>query len=237
MRNKVIDLLKDKEVSPQEKFNQALMYYRNSAHPNPGLVRGYNVKGYSAQRLEELLYDVKKAFSISDKDLSEKSTKVINLKVDKKPKAVVPTEMPSFSKGAKGNAERKALVAELGLTAESNKNVDLETAIQNAIDTEAAKAAPVAPEAPEETDEEKQQKAETEAFNKVVAVLEAGEVCPPSFVREAFDNKNMTDDEVTAIIEKAQATLPEPPKGTISKEEALEQAEKVKKAKADSKKK
>ena len=237
MRNKVIDLLKNKEVSPQEKFNQALMYYRNSPYPNPGLVRGYNVKGYSELRLEELLYDVKKAFDITDKDLAEKSTKVSPKKEATKPKATVPTEMPSFSKGAKGNAERKALVAELGLTAKSNKNVDLEEAIQNAIDTEVAKNKPVDPEIPEETEEEKQQKAQLEAFNKVVAVLEAGEVCPPSFVREAFNNKELTDDLVNEIIKKAKATLPEPPKGTISKEEALEQAEKAKQAKADSKKK
>lgn len=237
MRNKVIDLLKNKEVSPQEKFNQALMYYRNSPHPNTGLVRGYNVKGYSELRLEELLYDVKKAFNISDKDLAEKSTKVAPKNDAPETTVVIPTEMPSFSKGAKGNAERKALVAELGLTAKSNKNVDLEEAIQNAIDTEVAKNKPVDPEIPEETEEEKQQKAQLEAFNKVVAVLEAGEVCPQSFVREAFDNKDMTDDQANEIIEKAKATLPEPPKGTISKEEAKAQAEKAKQAKADSKKK
>lgn len=136
MRNKVIDLLNNNEVSPQEKFNQALLLYRNSPYPNAGLVRGYNVRGYSANRLEELLYDLKKAFDITEADLNtEKSqAKVAPKKAAAKAPEKTNTEKekpskPTFSKGAKGNKERKEFVAKHGLEAKSNKNVDLDEAI------------------------------------------------------------------------------------------------------------
>lgn len=136
MRNKVIDLLNNNEVSPEQKFNDALFYYKKSAHPNPGLIRGYNVRGYSALRLEELLYDLKKAYGISDSDLkSVKAPKATVKKAEpKKPDPKQPTEetaptKPTFSKGAKGNKERKDFVAKHNLTAKSNKNVDLDAVI------------------------------------------------------------------------------------------------------------
>ena len=136
MRNKVIDLLNNKEVSPQEKFNQALLLYRNSEHPNPGLVRGYNVRGYSAIRLEELLYDLKKAFSITDADLNTAKTPVKATPKKQATKEPVKQDTekeksgkPTFSKGAKGNKERKDFVAKHGIKAKSNKNADLDEAI------------------------------------------------------------------------------------------------------------
>lgn len=145
MRNKVIKFLASLPEAPEDQFNEALLLYMKSPVPNPGLVRSYNQQGYSPQRLNELVYDLKKAFDISNSEIV-----VVPKVVDKKSTASdtdLPEGFPEFSKGPAGNQERKAYLAEHNITSDSYKNVDMDAAIKahllkeagNKVLTEAAK--------------------------------------------------------------------------------------------------
>lgn len=126
MRNKVIQFLGALPEAPESQFNEALLLYMKSDVPNPGLVRSYNQQGYSKQRLEELLYDLKKSFDIKPSDLVPAPAKK---EAKSTTSADVANGFPEFSKGAKGNQERKAYLAELGIEAKSGKNADMDAAI------------------------------------------------------------------------------------------------------------
>lgn len=124
MRKEVIDFLKNLPASPAEQFNKASELYRKSENANPGIVRYNNMMGFSEERLRNLMYDLQTANNITAADLATA--------VAPKPKKGLANASgaPTFSKGAKGNSERRAFCAEHGIEAASNKNADLDEAIE-----------------------------------------------------------------------------------------------------------
>lgn len=252
MRNNVIKLLKDKELAPEQKFNQARALYMVSENANPGLVRGYNVAGYSKQRLSELIYDLKKAYQITDKDLTVVVAAPAKKTQSKENKKALPPGLPEFSKGIKGNQERKKYCAENGIESKSGSTADMDKAIIAFLQDKQAAAAKAEYEKEKQdiiaslveksnngeaftdellnevkdklslTDDEflefknvelvnalaanlkREPSKEEIAFQKVVDVLSSGELCPPSFVTEAYGNPDLTEEEIHAIIESAK---------------------------------
>lgn len=124
MRNQVLKFLSELPAAPETQFNEALLWYMKSPVPNPGLVRSYNQQGYSVQRLSELLYDLKKAFDIKDSDIT-----VVMPVASAAPTITLHPNFPEFSKGPKGNQERKAYLAQHNISSDSFKNDDMDAAI------------------------------------------------------------------------------------------------------------
>ena len=145
MRNKVIEFLKNPSSTDEENYNNALQLYMRSQGANKGIANYHNAQGYSAQRLEELLYDLKQLHGVSPADLatvskkkvSEKGTSSVKKEEAKKPEDSEAT-LPKFAKGTKGNHERRDFVEAHGLTAKSNSNDDLDAAISEFMASEAA---------------------------------------------------------------------------------------------------
>lgn len=83
-KNEVINLLKDQEKSPREKFSLLVMALNSAPHKNFALVSHYNRSGFSFARLKSLTYDVQKAYAITDAQLKrfEKKKAVKILKSD-----------------------------------------------------------------------------------------------------------------------------------------------------------
>lgn len=158
MRNKVINFLSKLPAEPVAQFNEALQLYLQTPGHNRSIARYHNNAGYSDQRLSELLYDLKAAHQITASDIVQESP--VQMKVVKTP---VPFTLPEFSKGTKGNKERRDYVEEHGLTAASNKNVDLDAAIKAHLES-------AAPEVEVETEVEVE--AETEVEEEVEAETE-----------------------------------------------------------------
>ncbi|AXP79184.1 hypothetical protein CJ739_84 [Mariniflexile rhizosphaerae] len=248
MRNKVIKFLASLPEAPEDQFNEALLLYMKSPVPNPGLVRSYNQQGYSPQRLNELVYDLKKAFDISNSEIV-----VVPKVVDKKSTASdsgLPEGFPEFSKGPVGNQERKAYLAEHNITSDSFKNVDMDAAIKahllkeagNKVLTEAAKKmqvnvvdedlvaevkalieskSPITDELAVKINSSNEStkieigliigsaadKQRNEKFEKVVALITAGEVPPVSLIREIYNDTEMSDENAKAILEEATALV------------------------------
>lgn len=67
MKNKAIEILKSKQT-PQQEFNELLGVFTSSGG-NANLVRNYNVRGYYAEGLQSLRYDVRQHLNISDADI------------------------------------------------------------------------------------------------------------------------------------------------------------------------
>lgn len=124
MRQKVITFFSSLPKAPEDQFNEALLLYMKSPVPNPGLIRSYNQQGYSAQRLKELLYDLKKAYDVKDSELVIKKARPIQ-----QPETPVMVGLPEFSKGAQGNKERKDYLDAHNLVAPSAKNADMDAVI------------------------------------------------------------------------------------------------------------
>lgn len=83
-KNEVINLLKDQEKNPREKFSLLVMALNSAPHKNFALVSHYNRSGFSSARLKSLTYDVQKAYAITDAQLKrfEKKKVVKILKSD-----------------------------------------------------------------------------------------------------------------------------------------------------------
>lgn len=73
MKQKVLAFFQAMPAEPYEQFNEAFALYRNSPAKNPSAERSYNASGYSPHMLESLLYDLQKAFDITD---TERYTKL-----------------------------------------------------------------------------------------------------------------------------------------------------------------
>lgn len=73
MKQKVLEFFQAMPAEPYEQFNEAFALYRNSPAKNPSAERSYNASGYSPHMLESLLYDLQKAFDITD---TERYTKL-----------------------------------------------------------------------------------------------------------------------------------------------------------------
>jgi len=85
MKDQAIQFLGNLPQSEGDQFNKALELYRKSKNHDPGKLRYYNQLGYNKDRLESLLYEVKKMHSISDVEVAQ-ATKVVKLKVVRKKK-------------------------------------------------------------------------------------------------------------------------------------------------------
>ena len=70
MKDQVIEFLGNPPKSKPEQFNQALSLYKDSRNHNPSQVRYMNTLGFSADRLESLLYDLKKLHNIRDVEVA-----------------------------------------------------------------------------------------------------------------------------------------------------------------------
>ncbi|WP_329805420.1 hypothetical protein [Flavobacterium facile] len=73
LKKPVLDFLRDLPESPFEQFNKAFELYRNSSKKNKINEASYNRRGYSEQGLKNLLYDLKKAYEITDVDVFSNS--------------------------------------------------------------------------------------------------------------------------------------------------------------------
>lgn len=62
----VLGFLRNLPESPFDQFNEAFALYRKASSKNRATESTYNRKGYSEQGLKNLLYDLKKAYEISD---------------------------------------------------------------------------------------------------------------------------------------------------------------------------
>ena len=66
LKKEVLEFLNSEHTTPQAQFGQALMLLGRSGNGAASSLRHYNSQGYSAQRLEGILYDLQKANAISD---------------------------------------------------------------------------------------------------------------------------------------------------------------------------
>ena len=73
MKQKVIAFFQALPEEPSEQFNVAFSLYRQSPEKNTSAERSYNASGYSKHMLESLLYDLQKAYNITD---TERYTKL-----------------------------------------------------------------------------------------------------------------------------------------------------------------
>lgn len=65
-KDTVINFFQNPPAGEPEQFNQALNLYRLSKNHNAGLVRKYNVSGYTKNSLQNLLYDLQQLHGIKD---------------------------------------------------------------------------------------------------------------------------------------------------------------------------
>lgn len=81
MKKEVIAVLQDANKKPHEKFNAAMKLLRKSPFHNVMVLRAYNNAGYTPQNLKSIIYDLQKAFGISDKELRLR-VKVVGMNTD-----------------------------------------------------------------------------------------------------------------------------------------------------------
>ncbi|MEI6865799.1 hypothetical protein [Flavicella sp.] len=154
MKAAIIYFLKELPTKPELQFNEALSLYMKSSNPSPQTVRYLNTAGYSKVNLENLLYDLKKQYSISEAEIRGaklKSKKVILLvpavtisSVEDlkkytsdeilawlKTKGMEMDPIPTWSKGTSGNRERKEFIEKYKIEVEGRKNADYDQAIND----------------------------------------------------------------------------------------------------------
>ena len=73
LKQKALDFLKNLPESPFDQFNQAFELYGKSSKKSKANQLHYNRIGYSEQGLKNLLYDLKKAYEITDVDVFSNS--------------------------------------------------------------------------------------------------------------------------------------------------------------------
>jgi hypothetical protein len=106
MKNQVIKFLGDLPKSGSEQFNQALEHFRKSKNHDPEKIRYYNALGFSQDRLESLLYELKKLHSITDTEVAQAKKSPITPKGKNKKAPVVKKKTPVVKK-TKKIAEKK----------------------------------------------------------------------------------------------------------------------------------
>lgn len=82
LKQKALDFLKNLPESPYDQFNQAFELYGKSSQKSKANQLHYNRRGYSEQGLKNLLYDLKKAYEITDVDVyseSNSSSEKVNI--------------------------------------------------------------------------------------------------------------------------------------------------------------
>jgi hypothetical protein len=69
MRNSILSFLRDLPAQQHEQFNQAFDLYRKSPGARSRYIQSLNTQGFSGPRLNDLLYELKKLHSITEKEL------------------------------------------------------------------------------------------------------------------------------------------------------------------------
>jgi len=68
-KKKVINKIKDAELNERQRFSALIPALSSAPRKNLSLTAHYNRSGFSKDRLKSLIYDVQKAWSISDAEL------------------------------------------------------------------------------------------------------------------------------------------------------------------------
>jgi len=71
MKEEVVKFLANQPKNDSEKFNKAVGLYRQSKGNDPSIVRFMNSMGFSKDRLENVLYELKKLHSITDLEIAK----------------------------------------------------------------------------------------------------------------------------------------------------------------------
>lgn len=82
MKEKVLELLADKEMRPEEKYNEAMALYRRSEGHSVPASNFYNRAGFSKQNLKNICYDLQKLYGINDATIRDAQIKVLNVKTE-----------------------------------------------------------------------------------------------------------------------------------------------------------
>ena len=69
MKTKVLDFLKNPSENPMEDFNTGFGLLQKTPEISQMSIRNYNVQGYTPQSLENIKYDLKKAYEITDLEI------------------------------------------------------------------------------------------------------------------------------------------------------------------------
>jgi hypothetical protein len=101
MKEKVIELLRNAELSAVEKYNEAMALYRRSEGHSVPAANYYNRSGFTEPNLKNLCYDLQKLHGIGDADLRRAKLEVVK----ESPKAL-PEELVVVIVGA--SAQQKA---------------------------------------------------------------------------------------------------------------------------------
>ena len=82
MKEKVLELLAEAEMLPQEKYNEAMRLFRQSRGHSVPAANYYNRAGYSPNNLKNICYDLKKLHNINDAQVREAKLKGIKVSLD-----------------------------------------------------------------------------------------------------------------------------------------------------------
>lgn len=123
MKTEVLQFLRNLPKSNNEKFNKAFEFLRKAKGTNFNQMRVYNMYGASANNINNIIYDLKKHYGISDAEVLSKKPKVsINNVVLQ---SVSNTDLDTDNKKSETNLAETSTNAMNGNEAETNKKTDL----------------------------------------------------------------------------------------------------------------
>ena len=167
-KEQVLEALKAKGTE-KEKFNTYLGLFMSHPLKSSGAARHYNAAGFSKDRLKSLEYDLMHLYGITKRDVSKfkpteekskgtpeatsslekllqldpfdiKQDDIIQLDEYSKLSEVLPEKLPEWTKGVKGNVERKEWLKEHGIESPSGKNDELDAQITEIYEAKVTKA-------------------------------------------------------------------------------------------------
>lgn len=119
MKQKVIEVLANKDLNPKQKFNELLNLYREHRAHVPQTMRYLNSVGFSPINLKNLEYDIQKLYEIKDVEIAAAKapqaeapkTKAPKAKKAKAPKGEAPNskEEPTTTEGEEDEVNYDAL--------------------------------------------------------------------------------------------------------------------------------
>lgn len=83
MRNQVLQFLRNLPSKKEDQFNQAFLFLQKAPGVQFAQVRSYNVLGATPSNINNILYDLKKLYSITEVEIRSKKTRLQEV-VDKK---------------------------------------------------------------------------------------------------------------------------------------------------------
>lgn len=123
MKTEVLQFLRNLPKSNNEKFNKAFEFLRKAKGTNFNQMRVYNMYGASANNINNIIYDLKKHYGITDAEVLSKKPKVsINNVVLQ---SVSNTDLDTDNKKSEINLAETSTNAMNGNEAETNKKTDL----------------------------------------------------------------------------------------------------------------